>query len=100
MIKYNYSLSDLRTLDVCTKIAHMAKEHDIQDVTEKLIGFKWGLMQVAAYREQLELYPCSDNMRKIADVEGCVKFLDRYEEESKSYKHEIHTITNSTPRSV
>jgi hypothetical protein len=86
MIRYNYSLNDLRTLDVCTKIAHMAKEHDSQDVTEKLIGFKWGLMQVAAYREQLELYPCSDNMRKIADVEGCVKFLDKYQEESKGYK--------------
>ena len=87
MIKYNYSLSDLRTLAVCTKIAHMKLEHDSHDVTEKLIGFKWGLMQVAAYREQLELYPCSDNMRKIADVEGCVKFLDKYEEESKGYKY-------------
>jgi hypothetical protein len=87
MIKYNYSGYDLRTLAVCTKIAHMAKEHDSQDVTDKLIGFKFGLMQVAAYREQLELYPCSDNMRKIADVEGCVKFLDMYEEESKGYKY-------------
>jgi hypothetical protein len=87
MIKYNYSAYDLRTLDVCTNIAYMKLEHDSQDVTEKLIGFKFGLMQVAAYREQLELYPCSDNMRKIADVEGCVKFLDRYEEESKGYKY-------------